>query len=154
MDVTSTPIQPCEQIVGNIKAKNMTINNSNVAKLDVDIGKTTTSMVTTNIANIKVLKEFSHLQLFTMSLQNLDLDAQEYIFLCQQVLSSLKMTLADVANFLSQPIVAHCIYSVDGNKSTFQVDEKVSTTHDPFQPCSLGVHVKEVQIFLINLQDD
>ncbi len=84
MDVTSTPIQPCEQIVGNIKAKNMTINNSNVAKLDADIGKPTTSMVTTNIAHIKVLKEFAHLQLFTMSLQNLDLDVQEYIFLCQK----------------------------------------------------------------------
>jgi hypothetical protein len=52
VDVTSTPIQSCEQIVGNNKAMNMTINNSNVVKLDVDIGKSTTSMVTTNIANI------------------------------------------------------------------------------------------------------
>ncbi len=48
----------------------------------------------------------------------------------------------------------YCIYSVDGNKNTFQVDEKVSATHDPFQPCSLGVHVKEVQNSLIDLQDD
>jgi hypothetical protein len=78
----------------------MTINNSNVAKVDANIEKTTMSMVTTNIANIQMLKEFAHLQLFTMSLQNLDLDVQEYIFLCQQVLSSLKKTLADVANFL------------------------------------------------------
>jgi hypothetical protein len=78
----------------------MTINNSNVAKVDANIEKATMSMVTTNIANIQMLKEFAHLQLFTMSLQNLDLDVQEYIFLCQQVLSSLKKTLADVANFL------------------------------------------------------
>jgi hypothetical protein len=78
----------------------MTINNSNVAKVDANIEKATMSMVTTNIANIQMLKEFAHLQLFTMSLQNLDLDVQEYIFLCQQVLSSLKKTLVDVANFL------------------------------------------------------
>jgi hypothetical protein len=101
-----------------------------------------------------MLKESAHLQLFTMSLQNLDLDAQEYIFLCQQVLSSLKKTLVDLANLFLQTIVPYCIYSVDGNKNTVQVDEKVSTTHDPFQPCSLRVHVKEVQNSLINLQDD
>jgi hypothetical protein len=77
----------------------MTINNSNVVKLDANIGKASTSMVTTNIANIEMSKEFAHLQLFTMSLQNLDLDIQEYIFLCQQVFSSLKKTLADVVNF-------------------------------------------------------
>lgn len=63
----------------------MIINNSNVAKLDANIGKTTMYMVTTNIANIEMLKESAHLQLFTMSLQNLDLDVQEYVFLCQQV---------------------------------------------------------------------
>jgi hypothetical protein len=79
----------------------MTINNSNVAKLDANIGKATTSMVTTNIANIKLLKESAHLQLFTMSLQNLDLDIQEYIFLCQQVLSSLKKTFADAFKFFA-----------------------------------------------------
>jgi hypothetical protein len=89
-----------------------------------------------------------------MSIQNLDLDIQEYIFLCQQVLSSLKKTFADAFNFFLQLIVPYCIYSVDGNKSTFQVDEKVSVAHDPFEPCSLGMHVKEVQNSLIDLQDD
>jgi hypothetical protein len=102
----------------------MIINNFNVVKLDANIGKATMYMVTINIANIEILKESAHLQLSIMSLQNLDLDAQEYIFLCQQVLSSLKKTLADVANFFLQLTVPYCIYSVDGNESTFKLMKK------------------------------
>jgi hypothetical protein len=73
-------------------------------------------MVTINIAIIEILKESAHLQLFIMSLENLDLDVQEYIFFCQQVLSFLKKTLADATNCFLQLIVPYCIYSVDGMK--------------------------------------
>ncbi len=58
----------------------MAINDSNIARLDVDFGKKWNHGGSEHYEDGSV--EGIHFQLFTMSLQNLDQDVQEYIFLC------------------------------------------------------------------------